>query len=108
MASPPSISCADLRTWYEAEQLSVATIAQRVGCSPATISNRLRRCAIPTRSGRFQTIAIDPQELRRLYLDEALPLAVIATTFHVSVGTINNRLRAFGIPTRSASTRRPE
>ncbi len=106
MQSLPRVPCAQLRCWYEDEQLGVARIAERVGCSPATISNWLRRCAIPARQGRFQPLAIDHGELRRLYLDETLPLAEIAAAFGVSVSTINNRRRAYNIPKRGLRPRR--
>jgi uncharacterized protein YjcR len=106
MQSQPRITCAQLHDWYEGEGLGVAAIAQRVGCSPATISNWLRRCAIPARSGRFQAIVVDRAELQRLYLDEGLPLAAIAAALGVSVSTINNRRRVFGIPKRATRPRR--
>lgn len=95
-----TVSCPELHVWYEEERLGVAAIARRVGCSAATISNWLRRCGIPTRSGRFIAFPIDRDELKRLYSDEALPLAQIAVAFGVSTSTINNRLRTYGIPRR--------
>jgi transposase-like protein len=104
MKTLPRVSCTQLRCWYEVERLGVAAIAQRVGCSPATISNWLRRCAIPARSGRFVARPVDRRELERLYLEERLPVAKIAAVFGVSVGTINNRRRAYGIPKRTLST----
>jgi uncharacterized protein YjcR len=100
MQHRPTPSCPELRLWYEDERMGVAVIARRVGCSPATISNWLRRCGIPTRSAHFVAYPIDRDELQRLYLDEALPVAQIAAALGVSTSTINNRLRAYGIPRR--------
>jgi uncharacterized protein YjcR len=93
-------TCATLRHWYEGERLGVAQIALRVGCSPATISNWLRRCGISARQGRFHTRMVDRAELERLYIIESLPIAQIAAHFGVSIGTINNRRRTYGLPKR--------
>ena len=102
----PDVPCWQLRCWYEEDRLGVAAIARQVGCSPATISNWLRRCAIPARSGRFRARSIDRCEFERLYLEEALPLVQIAAAFGVSIGTINNRRRAYGLPPRRVQSRR--
>lgn len=101
MSSSPDLSCEELRRLYLDQGLSQAAIAARIGCSPTTISNRLRRCGIVTRAGRFSGQPLERGLLERLYSDEALPLAVIANRFGVSVGTIHNWRRAYGIPTRA-------
>ncbi len=110
MAQSLTLDCAELRQLYEEERTGVAEIAARAGCSSATISTRLRRCGIATRSGRFMARAVAPEQLRQLYLEEQLPLRQIAATLGVSVGTIHNRRRALGLPARgrrSAQRRTP-
>lgn len=100
MAQKAPIGCDELRRLYEEERLSVAAIAAQAGCSPPTVSRWLRRCGISTRSGRFTACEIQPELLRQLYLEECLPLRLIAARLGVSVGTIHNRRRALGLPPR--------
>lgn len=100
MATRISLTCEELRQLYLEEGLGVAQVALRLGCSAATISNRLRACGIAARSGRFAASQITPDLLNQLYSVEALPVALIANRLGVSVGTIHNRRRAFGIPAR--------
>jgi hypothetical protein len=95
------LSCAELQRLYLEERLGVADVARLYGTSPATISNWLRRCGIPARSGRFIARHIPVDQLYQLYVVEQLPIRQIAVIFGVSVGTINNRRRAYGIPSRS-------
>jgi transcriptional regulator of aromatic amino acid metabolism len=100
------IACEELRRLYEHEKMGIVSLAQRYGCSPSTISNRLHHCGIPVRSSRFQPRHVPPDELRRLYEDERLPLKEIASRLGVSVSTIGNRRRALGIPPRSPQAQR--
>ena len=95
------IPCEELRRLYLDEGLGVAQIGVALGRSASTISIWLRRCGIPTRSGRFQRADVPRELLERLYLSEALPLREIASQLGVSVGTVSNRLRAYGIPRRA-------
>lgn len=103
MATRISLPCEELRRLYLEEGLGVAQVAARMGCSAATISNRLRACGIAARSGRFAASQITPALLSQLYSEQRLPVAVIAARLGVSVGTIHNRRRAFGIPTRRST-----
>lgn len=100
MARGPTIDCAELRRLYEEERLGVAAIAARAGCSPPTISSRLRRCGVAMRPTRFVARPVAPELLRRLYEEERLPLRLIAAALGVSVGTVHNRRRALGLPAR--------
>ena len=104
MVFQPASSCAELHHLYIDEQLGVVAIGGKLGCSAATVSNWLRRCGIPTRSGRFQARVVSETLLEQLYSVEALPLHEIARRLGVSVGTINNRRRAYGIPKRGSKT----
>ena len=104
MAFQPASTCAELHRLYLEDGLGVVAVGRRLGCSAATISNWLRRCSIPTRSGRFQARAVSRALLEQLYSVEQLPLQAIAQRMGVSVGTINNRRRAYGIPKRGLKT----
>jgi uncharacterized protein YjcR len=100
MAGQVYLTCEELRRLYLDEGLGVARIGAAVGYSASTISSWLRRCGIPTRSGRFRPAEVPRELLERLYLAESLPLREIAALLGVSVGTISNRLRAYGVPRR--------
>lgn len=96
-------ACNELRTLYEDMHLGTVTIAQRYGCSPTTIAKRLRECGARIRSSRFEPRVVSEAELRQLYLTERLPLRDIAHRLGVSISTVSNRRRMFGIPRRPRS-----
>ncbi len=95
-----SLSCDELRRLYLDEGLSQARIAAMLGCSAATVGNRMRRCGIAAREGRFQARPLPRAQLELLYSRQGLPLPEIAAALGVSVGTVHNWRRAYGIPTR--------
>src|SRR5262245_8963406 len=83
---------------------STPALARRYACSPATIAKRLRAAGIALRDARFHKVPVAESTLRRLYLDERLPIAAIAIALGVSASTVGNKRRAYAIPLRS---RRP-
>lgn len=93
-------TCSELRRLYLDEGLGVKAVGAYFGCSAPTVSNWLRQCGIPTRTGRFRAREVPRAMLEQLYNDEGLPLHAIAARMGVSIGTVNNRLRAYGIPRR--------
>lgn len=95
------LSCAELGRLYLNEGLSTASIAAILGCSAATISNRMRACGIRARPGRFQARPVSRDVLEQLYRDESLTIPAIAARLGISVGTLHNRRRAYDIPPRS-------
>jgi DNA-directed RNA polymerase specialized sigma24 family protein len=99
MASSIPLPCDELRQLYEDERLTTVQLGARYNCSPATISNRLRRCGVRLRDARYRALHIPAGELRRLYLEEGRSVVEIARHFGVSSGTIYNRCRAYGLPT---------
>jgi transposase len=103
MAARTAPSCDELARLYTAEGLGVAAIARRFGCSAPTVSNWLRRCGIPTRTGRFRACDVPREQLVQLYSVEGRSLRAIAAQLGVSVGTVNNRLRSYGIARRGAA-----
>jgi DNA-directed RNA polymerase specialized sigma24 family protein len=100
MRPAPVLPCDELRRLYEGERLTTLQIATRLGCSPTTAANRLRRCGVALRDARYQQRQIPIEELARLYVAEQWPIKAIAQHFGVSAGTIHNRLRAHQIPSR--------
>jgi hypothetical protein len=74
------IPCHELHSAY-AEGHSSKTMAQRHRCSPTTIITYLRQCGLPIRQSRFQACVVPEATLRRLYLEERLPLAVLFPVF---------------------------
>jgi hypothetical protein len=99
MARPLDIPAAELGAAYLAG-FSTPALARRYRCSPATIAKRLRAAGIALRDARFHSLAVAEGTLRRLYLDERLPIAAIAAALGVSAITVGNRRRAYGIPIR--------
>jgi hypothetical protein len=93
------IPCDELGAAYLAG-VGTPALARRYGCTPTTIAKRLRAAGITLRDARFTSIAVAEGTLRRLYLDERLPIAAIAVTLGVSASTIGNKRRAYGIPIR--------
>lgn len=93
------LPCAELVTRYTAGE-STTILARDYHCSPTTIAKVLRECGATVRSSLFQPIEIDEAMLRRLYLDERLPITTIAARFGVSVTTVGNKRRDGGIPPR--------
>lgn len=106
MPGMPADRCEELRRLYLEEGVGVVVIGARLGRSAATISNWLRRCGIPTRSGRFRQREVPRALLEQLYSVEQLPMRQIARQLGVSIGTITSRRRAYGIPDRPAKVGR--
>lgn len=100
MPTSVTLLCEELHRLYIDEGMSQARIAALLGCSAATVANRLRRCGIPARDGRFKPRPLPRALLIELYSDEALPLPMIAARLGVSVSSVHNWRRAYGIPTR--------
>ncbi|HMQ33008.1 MAG TPA: helix-turn-helix domain-containing protein [Chloroflexaceae bacterium] len=95
------LPCEVLHRLYINEGLSQARVAALLGCSAATVANRLRGCGIRARDGRFKARPLPRAELEALYSDELLPMAAIAARLGVSIGTVHNWRRAYGIPARA-------
>src|SRR5690242_3801608 len=105
MAHSMDLPCEDLASRYQAGH-STISLARQHGCSPTTIAKRLRACGITLRDARYAPIPVSEGLLRKLYLEERLPLGVIAACLGVSVGTVSNRRRSYNIPIRPRHLRR--
>jgi hypothetical protein len=99
MARPIDIASDELAAAYRAGW-STPALARRYGCSPATIAKRLRAAGVALRDARFRALPVAEGALRRLYLDERLPIAAIAAALGISASTVGNKRRAYGIPIR--------
>ena len=97
------LPCEELSRQYLAGQSTIA-LARRYGYSPTTIAKRLHDCGTTLRPSRFLPIPIPEATLRRLYLEERLPIAAIAAYFGVSVSTIGNKRRSYNITARPRHT----
>lgn len=95
-----TIPCADLARRYNAGE-STTQLAREYHCSPTTVAKLLRVCGIEVRDARFQPVALDEQVLRKMYIEQRLPIAMIAERLKVSVTTVGNKRRQYGIPPRS-------
>ncbi|WP_124681944.1 hypothetical protein [Candidatus Viridilinea mediisalina] len=94
------LPCEQLEQLYSTEGWSMVEIAAQMGCCAATVSKRIHECGIKVRSGRFPSSKITPEILERLYSEEQLPIARIAAHLGVSIGTVHNRRRAYGLSPR--------
>jgi transcriptional regulator of aromatic amino acid metabolism len=99
------LPCDELCSAYLSGQ-STTLLARRYGCSPTTVAKNLRACGITPRPSRFVPIQIEEAALRRVYLDERQSIAAIAAYFGVSVSTIGNKRRRYGIPLRARQASR--
>lgn len=95
-----NLPCDTLRTAYESGQ-TTKELAHTYGCCPTTIANHLRRCGVILRTTRFRPVVLPKVTLQQLYLGKQLPLKDIAAYFGVSISTIGNKRRLYGIPSRT-------
>lgn len=98
----------ELRRLYIDEGLTPVAIARRYGCSEGTVRKALHEANIPMRnlSQARRTlfgIEIEPDELRRWYLEEQQSAIEIAYRLGCSDATVRRRLKEYGIPIRGAA-----
>ena len=73
---------------------SAAKIAKEMNCSEYVILNRLKRYNIKPERRKYN---IGAEELRKLYLEDKLPIHKIAQIYKCSDIIIQNRLKEFGL-----------
>lgn len=96
------ITDAELRKLYFADRLTTYEIAERLGCSPHIVWDRMRSYGIQSlASNRNRRIGITEVTLRKLYLDEQLSTNDIAMRLSCSSAIIHKYLHSFGIPVRT-------
>lgn len=82
-----------LRHLYDDAGLTQKEIADRVGCDAKTISNRMRKYGMETRTpGDYVRLDLPCHKLRQLYCEKMLSLPSIAEHFGCSVGAIQAAL----------------
>ena len=80
---------------------SLALVAERYEVSKHAISDYLRAAGLPVeRRNKFRRRDIDPEWLRRMYVDEKKPPREIAALAHAGMATIQRHLDALGIRRR--------
>ena len=89
---------------YGRQEMTLAEIASRFGCSLSGVAKLLRRHGIPVRSSLGKRVRpddpISADVLRRLYVDEGLSIAETARRLHTSTDKVALRLRRYDIPRR--------
>ena len=95
-----NLPCNALQTAYESGQ-TTTELASTYGCCPTTIANHLRQCGIKLRSTRFRSVVLPKATLQQLYQQKKMPLKEIAAYFGVSISTVGNKRRLYGIPSRT-------
>lgn len=103
-----------LQELYIDKELTIEEIAKIAGVGRLAVSGQLRRYGIPVRTiseahirrsreARGETLLDDPEELKRLYLDEEMGPKEIGRMIGVGSCTVKKHLRRYGIPTRTRS-----
>lgn len=97
----------ELKNLYWQQKLSAEQIAQKYGCSHATIVNRMKKYKIKSRGnlGLTRPIRISREKLKYLYHRRGLSLAKIAKILHCSEGGLERKIKNLKINTRPISQR---
>ena len=98
----PQITTGELAQLYFDEGLSLAQVSVRVGLTPAGVSTRLRHAGYRLRAGTHPRLALDAEQLARLYFDDGLTLAQVAAQVGATAQTVRTHLAEAGYPTESA------
>ena len=85
---------------YNDQRLTIAEIAEQLGCGETTVARALRQHGFPRRSKTDYRQEFSRDDLERLYCGEGLAEFEIAELFGCSQITISRRLRELNIPTR--------
>jgi transposase len=107
MANRLPIERAELEELYVRQGLNQREVALKLEVSKGTVLNRLRELEIPVRRRRIGA-AEDPlprEVLEQLYVGEGLSADAIARRLGIHRTKVQRRLKAYGMPARSA--RRP-
>ncbi len=89
------------REWYERQQLSIAAIAERLGCSETAVRNKLIQYGIERRTPwAHNAVDLGQDELRRLYEEEELTVEAIAEAHGCSPATVSRKMSRYDIKSR--------
>lgn len=91
-----------LREKVVVERQTQASVAVLAGVSLNVIKSALREYGIRAPTRRRERIEIDPEWLRRKYVDERLSMVSIAELVGCSNPTVSKHLHRHGIPVRSS------
>jgi predicted DNA-binding protein YlxM (UPF0122 family) len=91
-----------LEELYISRGMTQAEIADYCNCDQGTICSRMKAYGIPARSqADYAQLALPCDELGRLYVDEGLTQAEIATRLNCHESTVIRRMKECGLPVRS-------
>jgi transposase len=99
----------ELKRLYLDEGLALQAVGERFGISRQAVQDRLRRAGVPRRARQARTKplryelmkgSIDLEALRRLYLDQKLPVYALARRFGCSYSVMRQILVSEGITIR--------
>lgn len=89
------------REWYTEQQLSIAAIAQRLGCSETAVRNKLAQYGIKRRMPwAHNAVKLSKDELHQLYEEEGFTLEAIAEAYDCSAATVSRKMSKLGIQAR--------
>jgi biotin operon repressor len=87
-----------LERLYNDEGLPIPQVAQRLGCSEATVWRRMRDCGIAARSpGTYCRLDIPRELLERPYHEEGIAQAEIAERLECSVTAVSQHIATHGV-----------
>ncbi len=90
---------------YEANGLSAAQVAQRLGCSYTWVLDTLRREGVAIRPRSWKpgqpATGVSPDLIEKLYVGEGLEIEEVAARVGFAPGGVQSALRRLGIPLRS-------
>ena len=86
-----------VRARYIGSRMSIHAIADELGAADNTVARALKRHGVPARPRADQAVRIDPEWLRRHYVDDRLTLAEIARLSGTSRSTVHRAVAAYGL-----------
>lgn len=97
----------ELRDLYLNQKLSMADIANRLGCSHSAIVYKFKRLGIKSRGnlGLRKPINVSKEGLKYLYYERTLSLKKIAKICHCSESGIERRFRKYDLKSRGFNNR---
>ena len=91
-----NVSTGELARLYFDEGVSLAEVGARVGLAGTSVASRLRSAGYRLRGGKRPRLALDADELARLYFDEGFSLAQVAARVGVAKATVRMHLGEAG------------
>lgn len=96
-----------LRKWYLKDKLSMSEVADKLGCTHATIVYKFKKFGIKSRGhlGLVKPLRVSKQGLEYLYYERRLSFKKIAKIVHRSKGGLERRFKKYGLSSRGIKNR---